>query len=219
MRKPLILISSCREMGELSVQRRQSELYGVCLEAAGAAGVLYTRGSASGLAARCDGLLLSGGGDVHPARYGQAQQEGLSIDTIRDAEEQALFESFCRWGRPVLGICRGIQLINVLLGGTLHQHVENHQSGCHAIACTGPLAALIGPNQMVNSYHHQAIDQTAPSLVTAARAPDGCIEAVYLPNQPVLGVQWHPERMVPPFCNDMEQENHLALFQWLVERC
>lgn len=217
---PLILISSGRIMGELSMQRRQSDLYGACLARAGGAGVLYAQGDAEALARRCDGLLLAGGGDMHPARYGQ-ERGGLplQIDTVRDAEEQALLEAFCGLKKPVFGVCRGAQVINVLFGGTLYQHIENHRSTCHPVACSARLAALIGAAPMVNSYHHQAIASVAPGLRVAARAPDGAVEAVWHERLPILGVQWHPERMAPPLCDDVDGADHLPLFEWLTQQC
>ena len=220
MQHPLILISSSRVMGNLSMSRQQSALYGACLGGAGAAGVLYTGGPSACLAARCDGLLLAGGGDIHPSCFGQSvQNAALSVDPVRDKEERALFEDFYRRRKPILGICRGVQVINVFLGGTLHQDIPAHSGGCHGIRCTGALSALVGLAPTVNSYHHQAVDQPAPCLQTAARASDGIIEALMHATAPILGVQWHPERMVPPFCEDVAGANHLPLFHWLIERC
>ena len=90
MKTPLILISSGRFMDTLSISRRQSELYAACLSAAGGAGVIHSGAPAAVLAARCDGLLLAGGGDIHPARYGQSCScDQLSVDSVRDAEEEA----------------------------------------------------------------------------------------------------------------------------------
>lgn len=217
MKSPLILVSSGRFLGELSIQRRQSELYGACLSAAGGCGVLYTLGHPETLAAQCDGLLLSGGGDLHPALYGQQREsDKLSIDPVRDAEEQALFEAFLARNKPVLGICRGIQAVNVFLGGTLRQHIDGHERGCHAVTCEGRLASLVGAAPTVNSYHHQAVDRLPPVLLPAAAAADGTTEALWHVSRPVLAVQWHPERMVPPLCSDVDGANHLALFDWLV---
>ena len=117
MQHPLILISSSRVMGNLSMSRQQSALYGACLGGAGAAGVLYTGGPSACLAARCDGLLLAGGGDIHPSCFGQSvQNAALSVDPVRDKEERALFEDFYRRRKPILGICRGVQVINGFLG-------------------------------------------------------------------------------------------------------
>lgn len=169
-------------MGNLSMSRQQSALYGACLGGAGAAGVLYTGGPSACLAARCDGLLLAGGGDIHPSCFGQSvQNAALSVDPVRDKEERALFEDFYRRRKPILGICRGVQVINVFLGGTLHQDIPAHSGGCHGIRCTGALSALVGPAPTVNSYHHQAVDQPAPCLQTAARASDGIMRRLCTP--------------------------------------
>ena len=220
MKSPMILISSGRTMGTLSMQRQQSALYAACLSLAGGTGVLFSGGDAAVCAARCDGLLLAGGGDLHPARYGQTvQSEHLSIDPVRDEEEQVLFRAFYDCGKPVLGICRGVQAINVFLGGSLRQHITGHENCCHRVRCAPTLAARIGAAPLVNSYHHQVVDTLAPTLHAAAWAADGTIEAVRHESAPVLGVQWHPERMVPPLCDDAAGENHLALFRWLCERC
>ncbi len=220
MQHPLILISSGQTMGSLSIFRRQSTLYGCCLAAVNAIGVLYTDADPSHTAARCDGLLLAGGGDIHPTLYGQQKSsDSLCIDPVRDREEQALFEAFYRRRKPIFGICRGVQAINVFLGGTLHQDIPAHSNCCHAIHCTGALSALIGSSARVNSYHHQSVDQIAPPLRDVAHADDGTIEALLHPSAPVLGVQWHPERMVSPYCEDVTDENHLSLFRWLIERC
>ena len=128
-------------MDTLSIFRRQSELYTTCLSAAGGIGVIHSGASAAALAARCDGLLLAGGGDIHPARYGQTCTcKQLSIDCIRDEEEQALFDAFFARSKPILGICRGMQVINVFLGGTLQQNVTGHGSCCHTLQCSGWLA-------------------------------------------------------------------------------
>lgn len=208
-------------MSSLSMQRQQSALYGACLLSTGGLGILYSGGDAGLLAARCDGLLLSGGGDLHPARYGQRVQSGLhlSIDPVRDEEEQALFQAFFSRGKPILGICRGAQAINVFLGGTLRQHIEGHSGCCHRVRCVPRLAALVGVAPTVNSYHHQAVDAIAPSLHAAAWADDGTVEAVMHGSAPILGIQWHPERMAPPLCEDVTGENHLPLFRWLCEQC
>ena len=145
MKSPMILISSGRTLGTLSMQRQQSALYGACLAAAGGCGVLFSGGDAAACAARCDGLLLAGGGDLHPARYGQTvQSEHLSIDPVRDEEEQMLFLAFYDCGKPVLGICRGVQAINVFLGGSLRQHIAGHENCCHRVRCAPTLAACIG---------------------------------------------------------------------------
>ncbi len=220
MKNPLILISSGRYMDTLSIARRQSELYAACLSAAGGAGVIYSGASSAMLADRCDGLLLAGGGDIHPTRYGQSCACcQLCIDSVRDEEEQALFDSFFARGKPVLGICRGMQAINVFLGGTLQQHIIGHANCCHTIHCTGWLAAQLGGNATVNSYHHQIVESIANGLEAVAFAPDTSVEALVHPSAALLGVQWHPERMVPSICEDVLGANHLPLFSWLCAHC
>lgn len=221
MKQPVILISSSRFVDTLSMQRRQSELYAACLAAINAAGVLYSGGMADILATRCDGLLLAGGGDLHPARYGQLPCTNviLSIDEVRDAEEQALFNAFFTRRKPILGVCRGMQAINVFLGGTLHQHTEGHMDCCHSVRCFGLLEAMLDTSQTVNSFHHQTVDRISNRLSVAACTPDGTIEALVHPAAPVLGVQWHPERLVPGICTDVVGTDHLPLFRWLCQQC
>lgn len=207
-------------MDTLSMSRRQSELYAACLSEAGGAGVLYSGTSAAALAERFDGLLLAGGGDIHPARYGQTCAcNRLSIDSVRDEEEHALFDAFFARNKPILGICRGMQAINVFLGGTLHQHTDGHANCCHSVHCTDWLAEQIGANAMVNSYHHQIVDRIADDLTAVAHAPDESVEALVHPSAALLGVQWHPERMVPSICEDVAEGNHLPLFSWLCAHC
>lgn len=157
------------------------------------------------------GLVLTGGEDVGPERYGAKPHEQLGkVDRVRDAAELALIAGARKQRLPILAICRGIQILNVALGGTLYQDLDSerpgpirHQdeSGQHAIRVEpGSLLekTLGGGTQsaMVNSRHHQAIRDLAPGLVAVAWAEDGVIEAV----EPVdatapwlLAVQWHPE--------------------------
>ena len=159
----------------------------------------------------CDGLLLSGGADIDPVHYGEIN-EGLcgSISPLRDAVELKLCRMAVDRDMPVLGICRGHQVLNVALGGTMYQDLKVQQGTTfehmvpnpvgglvHEVAIVpgSPLAELQGAeSMMVNSRHHQAIRDVAPGLVVQATAPDGVIEAVYLPEKRfVWGVQWHPE--------------------------
>ena len=149
----------------------------------------------------CDALLLPGGGDVHPRFYGQELGGATEIDEARDEYELALFHRFYDAGRPVLGICRGAQLVNVALGGTLRQHINGHSQvdgadRIHAVcADDAMLRRLYSGRFVANSAHHQAIDRPGEGLCVIARAEDGTIEAVRHETQPVLAVQWHPERL------------------------
>ena len=169
------------------------------LEAAGLEGV-ENPDTLVGLA----GLMLPGGADIDPARYGQERrpQTGQS-DCDRDAREFRLLGEALEADLPVLAICRGLQLFNVAHGGTLIQHLEGHvlpvtQEHAVELAPDSRLARLLGMNtSSVNSRHHQAADRVGAGLVVAARAPDGIIEAVERPDRRfALAVQWHPEDRV-----------------------
>lgn len=170
----------------------------------------------------CDALCVTGGGDVEPARYG-APDAGptMDVDPLRDAAELAAVDAALAAGATVLGICRGIQVLAVAHGGTLHtdlptagfnghweeerQHEPVHP--VHVDAGTNAERALAGAT-VVNSIHHQAVRDPGPRLRVSARSDDGVIEAIE--SAQVLGVQWHPERL---FASD---DRHLAPFRWLV---
>jgi putative glutamine amidotransferase len=158
-----------------------------------------------------DGLVITGGGDMDPASYGQQRQpatdEPVQASRARDAWEVALIHGAIRRGMPVLGICRGAQVVNVALGGTLHQHLPDvlghsgHQQGIavfstssvHTVPGTR-LAALIGESSDVQCYHHQGIDKLGEGLIISAQGADGVIEGIEMPGENfVLAVQWHPE--------------------------
>jgi putative glutamine amidotransferase len=168
-----------------------------------------------------DALLLSGGGDVNPALYGEKPHRmNSAADAGRDEVEMALARRFLDCGRPVFGICRGIQLLAVALGGGLIQHVpdalgaqgrqETHQASPgagedarHGLAVLGDsrLRGKLGVAAEVNSAHHQALDpgRIGRGLRATAASPAGIVEAVEDDGlrSPVLAVQWHPERMNP----------------------
>ena len=147
---------------------------------------------------RFDGVCLPGGPDVDPRRYGagEVHAEVGSVDADHDALDLAVARSAVELGLPLLGICRGHQVLNVALGGTLVQHIDDHRFVHHAVELTpGSLvAAAVGHEVPVgHSVHHQAIDRLGAGLVVTGRADDGTIEAVELPGRWVVGVQWHPE--------------------------
>ena len=155
-----------------------------------------------------DGLIITGGKDVDPARYGQpAHPETDEPRRDRDAWEDALLTAAIERELPFLGICRGAQMLNVALGGTLHQHLPEivgstryglgHGEFAQNEVTVGgsKLASLIGETVVGKSYHHQAIDRVAEGLVVTARSDDGTIQAVELPSVPFgVAVQWHPEQ-------------------------
>ena len=152
-----------------------------------------------------DGLLLTGGVDVNPRLFRQEPHEANDKpDDERDALEQRMLESALEQDLPVLAICRGMQLFNVVHGGTLEQHVEGHvQPGvaeAHPIGVEAGtrLAQAIGPGKhVVNSRHHQIVDQTAPGLRISARSEEGYPEALERDDKKfAVAVQWHPEDLV-----------------------
>ncbi|KUL51616.1 MULTISPECIES: gamma-glutamyl-gamma-aminobutyrate hydrolase family protein [unclassified Streptomyces] len=158
---------------------------------------------AAATVARLDGLVIAGGPDVDPACYGAEREERTGPPAHRrDAWELALIDAALRSGTPLLGICRGMQLMNVALGGTLVQHLEGHSEkvgafGTHAVKpVVGTLYASIAPEATtgVPTYHHQAVDRLGRDLVVSAHSDDGTPEAIELPRPAwALGVQWHPE--------------------------
>lgn len=174
-------------------------------------------------------LLLTGGQDVAPVLYREPLMPACGeICTTRDAMELKMVPLMMRLGKPILGICRGLQLLNVALGGTLWQDlptqhpspVEHHAPGETAhlvnVSAGTRLASIVGPGQHpVNSRHHQAIKALAPSLVASAVSEDGLVEAVELPGTDslVLAVQWHPELRY------RSHEGSMALFRELVNSC
>ncbi len=168
--------------------------------------------------ARMDGLMLAGGNDVDPMLFGESPVPTLKqVNPLRDRFEIRLIRAAYRLDMPVFAICRGIQTLNVAMGGSLYQdlptqyatpdgesailHAQSarahHPSHRVTLAESAPLRALYGSDTlMVNSLHHQAIKTIAAPLTVCATAEDGVIEAVYDATKPfVLGVQWHPERM------------------------
>ena len=167
--------------------------------------------------ARFDGLLLLGGGDVDPHRYGArtVHEEVRGVDARQDEFEAAALTAALALDLPVLAICRGSQLLNVTCGGTLHQHVDGHRLLAHAVTVEpGSRLAALGLERPVgHSVHHQSIDGVGDGLVVTARADDGTVEAVELPNRWVVGVQWHPEDTA---ADDPEQQ---AIFDAFVAEC
>ena len=155
-----------------------------------------------GDASVCDALLLPGGGDIEPWRYGQPNTASVGLEPARDAAETALIREFALQGKPILGICRGLQMINVYFGGTLLQDIPGHSAAngidrLHTVRCApSPLRDLYGARHIVNSAHHQAIDRVGSGLIPMQWSPDGIIEAVCHRSLPIWAVQWHPERLL-----------------------
>lgn len=154
------------------------------------------------------GLVLTGGGDVDPALYGEDPHELTSyVCRERDRMEIGLIGQAYERDLPVLAICRGLQILNVARGGTLTQHVDGHSNVEHPVSIVpeSKLAVCTGAGEyVVNSRHHQAIARLAPGLEATARAQDGIIEAVEDPGRRfVLAVQWHPEDRIDKEVRDL----------------
>ncbi|MGW3507976.1 gamma-glutamyl-gamma-aminobutyrate hydrolase family protein [Streptomyces sp. NPDC000994] len=157
---------------------------------------------AASVVARLDGLVVAGGPDVEPERYGAEREPRTGPPSReRDTWELALIRAALDSGTPLLGICRGMQLLNVALGGTLVQHLDGHTEdvgvfGSHPVTPVAGTryAAVVPEETYVPTYHHQAVARLGEGLRTSAHATDGTVEAVELPGDRfVLGVQWHPE--------------------------
>jgi putative glutamine amidotransferase len=236
--QPVILMTSGTVPRERGLRRNdiiQGHNYALALTAAGAVPLVAPNVDAEladAYAARADGLLLTGGVDIDPHLFGARPDRDLgSVDRRRDAFELALYRAFRALGKPILGICRGIQLVNVAHGGNLHQHLpavpdtEQHLqkdftgAPLQRVALTpgSRLAGAFGKAELtVNSFHHQAVDRVGDGLEVAARSADGIVEALELadPDEAfVVAVQWHPE-----MCWDTHPEHHTP-FVMLADAC
>jgi putative glutamine amidotransferase len=220
MSSPIIGVTAYRNLSRSGFsQFSASENYIQAMIQAGACPLMIPPGlnqeDLGDLLSRLDGILFSGGGDIHPQFYGAELHPLVSdVDLERDKLELALLEKSLQQRMPILGICRGFQLINIGLGGSLYEDIQeqkpqsdkhNYSSGwprdylAHPVTLeTGNfLAKLIGQTQIeVNSLHHQGIRQLAAGLEVLGSAPDGILEAVQIKDYPYgVAVQWHPEEM------------------------
>ncbi|MFE6666368.1 gamma-glutamyl-gamma-aminobutyrate hydrolase family protein [Streptomyces sp. NPDC057697] len=211
MARPVIGISTYQEPARWGVWEMPAVLlpatYPRLVRAVGGLAVLLPPDDAADAAretvAALDGVVIAGGADVEPARYGRSPDPRTGPPArARDAWELALIGAAIDLRVPLLGICRGMQLLNVALGGTLHQHLDGHTGGTGVFAehtvtpVRGTVYAAVAPEPaVVPTYHHQAVDRLGSGLTASAHAPDGTVEAVELGGHDslVLGVQWHPE--------------------------
>lgn len=177
----------------------------------------------------CDGLLLCGGNDVDPQFYRQENIACQKLDTQRDRIEIELAKMYLDAGKPVLGICRGMQLLNVALGGTLQQDIGEEMHVFHShwqepMDKTHPIRtkersliySLYGERPVVNTLHHQALDRLGEGLLPTAWAESGIIEAVEHVSLPVFALQWHPERMSFERRRSDTVDGSLV-FKWFIE--
>lgn len=198
--RPLIAIST----GGANNRPRQPELYLQAVEKAGAAAVFIGPDvSIMDSVTGCCGFLIPGGRDIDPLLYNEEKVFDLDLEDGKRVDfDLALFRSALKKGKPVLGICYGMQLINVAMGGTLYQDIGtqkeraiNHRDGSHAVQVNDNPFVETGRYE-VNTSHHQAVKETGRGLNAFALSPDGVIEAFYSPEYRFLmGVQWHPERI------------------------
>lgn len=176
-----------------------------------------------------DGLVLCGGNDINPKYYGEDITDSVNIDEKRDEAELELFRKFVEAKKPILGICRGCQLVNVALGGSLHQNISNadeHSSFSdydlvHKVQVSEKsfLSEMYGEEFFVNSFHHQAIKSLGEDVDVIAVACDGItVEAIRHKELPVYAVQWHPERL----CFEKKREDAVdgsKIFEYFIELC
>jgi len=233
MKKPMIGIVPLVDIGRDSYWMLPGYMKGV--EGAGGIPVMLPltsdREGLMQMAGTFDGFLFTGGHDVSPAVYGQAVSEKCEdCCRERDEMEEILFGLVRAQDRPVLGICRGLQLINAVMGGTLYQDlpsehpsdVKHRQSPpydvpCHSVTLVEgtPLHGLLKVDRlMVNSCHHQAVRELAPGLKPMAVSGDGLVEALYVQEKPYIwAVQWHPE------FSYLSDGNSRKIFKWFVDSC
>lgn len=175
-----------------------------------------------------DGLILCGGNDTDPQYYGEEINGAVKIDYERDRTEMAIAKAYIEAGKPIMGICRGHQLLNIALGGNIIQHLDNYlehqpqeegQVIYHSTnAEEGSLAYKFwGKEFETNSYHHQAIKDLGQGLKVTAFSDNGqVIEAIEHESLPIIGVQWHPERM----CDEAEaRADGNLIFKYFIELC
>jgi putative glutamine amidotransferase len=218
--RPIVGLTTSWDPAAGDHRRPQVIMYAAYLEALEAVGLTpllispaHSQESIISLIQLCEGLVLSGGGDIDPRRYGVAPRPGLDwVFRERDVAEFTAFELALARQVPVFGICRGVQVMNVGLGGTLFQDIDrdravssttHQQSGpwgarAHdaTVIAGSRLREIVGVDSLhINSFHHQSIRDVAPALTVTAVAEDGVIEAVEMAGHPwCVGVQWHPER-------------------------
>jgi putative glutamine amidotransferase len=216
MPSPLIGITTKYNSSDGKFNHQLSTRYTDAVMAAGGIPVLIPAGlsaeQCTGLIDRLDGLLLTGGGDIDPVLFnGTPHNEVSDISVERDTVEIELVHQAIERNLPFLGICRGLQVVNVALGGTLYTHLPDQlpgvlehsnddRDGLHhtvVLESDSRLAGIFGTTSLaVNSLHHQGIKDLAPKLHAAAHSPDGLVEAVELTDHPFgLAVQWHPEEL------------------------
>ena len=211
---PLICVSTDGIYREGSPLRWMAcpKSYPDAIAEAGGLPLLCSENCPEEMADACDALLLIGGDDLSPVLYGEdVLNETVKVNALRDSFEMKLATSFLKRKKPIMAICRGFQIINVLLGGDLYQDLVAQKGLCHfdpqlrhpIHACEGSiLAKLFGTEFNVNSTHHQAVRKLGRGLKATAFSSEGIIEAYEHESGLILGTQFHPERLTGPYWDD-----------------
>lgn len=225
--RPLIGISGWSHRNELRDMRGTGLTYIQAVDRAGGTPVILPPGLSDAALTdwleRIDGLVMTGGGDLDPAHYGEERHPSCDPpNPERDAFDMALAKWALETGKPLLAVCRGMQILAVVGGGSLHQHIgeehrvrERRYEVVHTatVEPNSLLARLTGVEELgVNSIHHQAVKAVSDRFRVVARAADGTVEAFEAPGMAFcLGVQWHPEALAP------QMAEHAAIFRALIE--
>lgn len=208
--KPIILLTAGIEPTKGGLDRISFyKNYADCIVKAGGIPVLAAGGSREKLkrlSERMDGLFLTGGGDIRPIYFGQPEEQDTPVyDDWRDTLEITLCRMFLESEKPILGVCRGIQLLNVACGGTIHQDIGKKLHREHPSGILHPVRTVrgswwekeYGETFFVNSFHHQAVDRLGEGLIVSVyEEKSGIIEGIEHKSLPATAVQWHPERMI-----------------------
>lgn len=202
--------------------------YPRAIEKAGGVPLLASECCAEEMAELCDGLLLTGGEDINPALLGEEKlNDSVRWDDIRDEYELRLFRAFAEKGKPIFGICRGFQVINVALGGGLYQDLVEQMGVVHmnidirhnvTTAGGSLLNRLFGEKFRVNSTHHQAVRELGEGLVPTAWSVEGICEAFEHESRPIFGTQFHPERLTNLLWDDRTPD-FAPIFSHFIELC
>lgn len=212
------IVGNLDVLGQSPIDIYYADYAHAVIEAGGLPLYLPLNVAPAAIVARLDGLLMTGGTDIGPERYGAKPHDALLVTVPeRDDYELAVLDAAYECEIPTLGICRGLQILNVHAGGTLLQHVPEHafidgpgDDLTHEVVIDAgsTLNRLYGDRHKVNSLHHQAANDIGDQLRVAARADDGGVEALEHKSLPIVAVQWHPE-MLPTRASD-------PVFDWLV---